>query len=216
MDKEEEETETAEEEETEESSAISNSEAKQLPWVVQMGQDNKALRSELEAIKAAQKEARQKTEIAKALGEEQYQDALKIQQEKAQSEIDAAKSEAESAKAEALKHQMKSAILSVDGIATDGFVKVAMAEYNPETHDSIDNYVLSLKESTDYGQFFTMGKSGVAKRLDGTQGVTVTKGNGTYNRAQLDAMLKSGDSEQMQKAADYNKKHYIEHGSLPQ
>ena len=185
---------------SEQVSVISNSEAKKLPWVREMAAKLKALETRETERAEADKKAKADAELEKATAAKDYEKALELQKATSLEEINTLKSNA-------LNAEMKAELLSKGAQLTDGLLKVAVAEYDPEKFESIADFATSLKEDDVYKSFFSDSTTREVK--EDLPGSKVTGGKTDWN--QVKAWEKSNDRAERQKAreilADYRKVH---------
>jgi hypothetical protein len=196
-------TETTTTEETTEPSL--NSQAKDLPWVKELQKKAaklQRLEEELETGKLRAGEAAKAAEIKKAEDEKRYEDALKLKDEEAASKIAALEKKA-------LKAELSTALLGKGAKNSDGFFKVALAEYDSEKHESIEAYADSLKET--YAEFFTDGRTPLTP--PGRPPATI--GSGTLTNEQIRALKTSDKREDRAKAVTYLEDYYDKNGKFP-
>lgn len=109
-----------------------------------------------EAKRTAAQEAKEKAaELAKATESQDYKEALRLMQEANDKEIRAYKTEA-------LKAQVEAKLLQKGAKVTEALVKVAMAEYDPKQHSSVDALADSLAANEAYAPFFASQKQAPA------------------------------------------------------
>ena len=146
------------------------------------------------------KKAKADAELEKATAAKDYEKALELQKATSLEEINTLKSNA-------LNAEMKAELLSKGAQLTDGLLKVAVAEYDPEKFESIADFAMSLKEDEVYKSFFF--DSIICEVKEDLPGSKVTGGKTDWN--QVKAWEKSKDRAERQKAreilADYRKVH---------
>jgi hypothetical protein len=125
-----------------------NADLKSAPWVQEMAAELKALRAEKAEQERKKLEADKQTEIDLATKEQDYNRALQLQTEQSEAKVKAAESKA-------LFAEIKTALVSKGAKPTaDGLFKVAMAEYNPEKHKTVEAFAEQLKINDAYAVFF--------------------------------------------------------------
>jgi hypothetical protein len=184
-----------------------NAQAKQLAWVKSLQQDSarlKALEADVAAKESSAAEAARLEQIKLAEGEKRYEDAMKLKDAEAQTKIDALEKKV-------LKAELSTALLGKGSKNSDGFFKVAMAEYDSTKHASIDAYAESLKTNETYAGFF--GESQAPPTPPGK--LPATGGTGTLTNEQIKALKKSDKQEERSKAIRYLEDWWDKNGSLP-
>jgi hypothetical protein len=202
-------TETTEETQTtetteEQAAEFSNSDVKNHPLFQKLTGELAALqRADFERKEAAA-QAEKQALLEKAKSEERYEDALRIQQETAAAEVEALKQTA-------LAAEMKAALLAQGAKASQGFFKVAMAEYNAETHGDVETYAESLKANEEYSVFF----ADQSRQALAAPGKLSAPGNSAVlTREQLRALEQSDEPEKRLQAINYKQAYFERHGSF--
>jgi len=192
--------------------AISNADAKALPWVQELAKEAKELR-QWKAEQLAEKEKAEenaKVEAAKAKGD--FDAALaeiKAASEKRIAETEAKASEAHK---KALAAEIKAALLATGANVTPGFVKVALAEYDPEKHESAEALAEALSKDSSYAGFYVDGER--KPKIPPVKTPT-NNGTGALTNDQIRVLKASDKREDRAKATKYLADYFDEHGSLP-
>ena len=126
---------------------LSNADVKSNPLFLKVTKELAELRRAEEERAAAQDREQRDAALKLAQEEKRYEDALKLHREDADRELSELRNKA-------LFAEIKATLLSKGAKASDGFYKVAMAEYDPEKHTSLDALADYLKTSEMYSQFF--------------------------------------------------------------
>ena len=184
--------------------SVSNTDVKNHPLFQKLTSELSALQKADTDRKAAATAAEKAAALEKATSEERYADALKLQQETAQVELD-------TLKATTLRAEMKAALLAQGSKSSDGFFKVALAEYDAETHGTVDAYAEALKTDENYALFFADDSR---QPLTAPQKLSAPGGVVTLSKEQLLALSNSDDAEKRMQAINYKEAYYNLHGSF--
>lgn len=178
--------------------AISNSEAKNLPWVQELMRKS----AELDQFKNQQEEARAAAEVERAKAEGDYKKALELEQAKvAKIEADAA------ARVQALELETE---FVKAGLADPRAVKIFAEDYNKET-ETISAFVARLKADETNAAYFR----DLQKRQAHDPPPTSGGGGPVMSIAEYRTSLKSGDPAKRAKAAAFSAAYWDEHGEMP-
>lgn len=177
---------------------ITNSEAKNLPWVKELMRKS----AELDQFKAQQEEARATAEVERAKAEGDYKKALELEQAKV------AKIEADAA-ARVQDLELSTEFIK-SGLADPRAVRIFAEEYNKET-ETIPAFVARLKADEANASYFR----DLQKRQAHDPPPASGGGGLVMSIAEYRTYLKSGDPAKRAKAADFSAAYWDEHGEMP-
>jgi hypothetical protein len=105
-------------------------------------------------------------------------------------------------------------LLTLGANVTNGLLKVIKAEYNPEEHASVTDFVATLKDSSDYSEFFAQRTD--AQRLKAPTSASVSSAaTGQLTNEQIRALQQSSKPEERSAAVDYLRSYREANGGYP-
>lgn len=167
-------------------------------------------RKEADRQAAKEAEERQK-EIEEAKAKDDFEKASKLQADEADRKVRAAELRAQTA-------EIKSALLSRGANATNGLVKVALAEWDPEKHATVEALIDDLAENSDYAPFFAAEEPPKRQPLEPPGKTPTNGGSMQWSKAQIEqvrGMELSNDRAERKKARKLLHDYYEAHGSYP-
>jgi hypothetical protein len=186
-----------------ETTPLSNADAKNLPWVQEMGKELKALREEKAARLAAEEQSRKEAEIKKAEAEGRYEDAMKAKQ----AEIDSINAKY---KTELTQRDVTAELLKA-GFKNETFLRGAVTGYDAEK-STIADYVAELAKDEANKMFLGEAVAPVLTPPTGSPGTGPPK---ALTVEQLHALENSTDREERKKAREYLRQYREKHGKYP-
>ena len=174
-----------------------NTQAKELPWVKEMASELTTLRAERAERQRVEDEAKQK----KLEEEGKFKEALQVEKDRASK-----------AEQNALSANIKAALHAKGAKVTDGLVKVAVAEYDSEKHESFDLFADSILKDENYAGFLPTAQEEPGKPKPPVKAST---GDNSVPIEQVKTWEKSTNRDDRQKARDFLRTYRLEHGKYP-
>lgn len=189
---------------------LSNAEIKNHPLFLKLAEQLAGYQKAEQDRATAEADAKRQKEIEDARKASDFEKALKLEQEQAAAKVRAAEQRA-------LQAELRSTLIGKGVTPSEGFFKVALAEYDPAKHADLNTFAESLKANEQYAPFFKPADPG-RKPVQEPAGTPVNSGAAVWDSAMI-AKVKNweqnGTPKEQLEAAKLLGEYRKTHGKYP-